>query len=150
MTGNGTQLIKEMTEGMKRLEKGGNMAKKNTPKECLCKCPKQQPVPAPTPTKSTELANQGHFVNFMMAVVAAPVVLSWVGLAFLLIIQAFSDQAILEGIEAYKSVLLIVGSPALVIIYKTLEMWTAQQNSQIEQIRKGTFRNGEHNHDKEE
>jgi hypothetical protein len=40
-------------------------------------------------------------------------------------------------------VLLIVGSPAMVIIYKVLEVWTAQQNSQIEQVRKGTFRNGE-------
>ena len=89
------------------------------------------------------------FINFMMALVCAPVVMSWVGLAGILIVQAFNDQAVVADIEAYKSVLLIVGSPALVIIYKTLELWTAQQNSQIEQVRKGTFRNGVHKHDEE-
>ena len=77
------------------------------------------------------------FINFMMAMVCAPVVMAWVALAGMLIVQAFSDEAIVTDIEAYKSVLLIVGSPALVIIYKTLELWTAQQNSQIEQARKG-------------
>jgi hypothetical protein len=46
-------------------------------------------------------------------------------------------------------VLLIVGSPAMVIIYKVLEVWTAQQNSQIEQVRKGTFKNN-HEHEEEE
>ena len=76
------------------------------------------------------------FINFMMALVCAPVVMAWVSLAGILIIQAFNDEAIVTDIEAYKSVLLIVGSPALVIIYKTLELWTAQQNSQIEQARK--------------
>ena len=76
------------------------------------------------------------FINFMMALVCAPVVMAWVSLAGILIIQAFNDEAIVTDIEAYKSVLLIVGSPALVIIYKTLELWTAQQNSQLEQARK--------------
>ena len=76
------------------------------------------------------------FINFMMALICAPVVMAWVSLAGILIIQAFNDTAIVTDIEAYKSVLLIVGSPALVIIYKTLELWTAQQNSQIEQARK--------------
>ena len=78
------------------------------------------------------------FINFMMALVCAPVVMAWVALAGILIVQAFNDKAIVPDIEAYKSVLLIVGSPALVIIYKTLELWTAQQNSQIEQARKET------------
>ena len=75
------------------------------------------------------------FINFMMALVCAPVVMAWVALAGILIVQAFNDKAIVTDIEAYKSVLLIVGAPALVIIYKTLELWTAQQNSQIEQAR---------------
>ena len=98
------------------------------------------------------MTDQGSdkFINFMMALVCAPVVMSWVGLAGILIVQAFNDSAVVADIEAYKSVLLIVGSPALVIIYKTLELWTAQQNSQIEQVRKGTFRNGAHKHTEEE
>ena len=79
------------------------------------------------------------FINFMMVMVCAPVVMSWCALAFMLIMQAFSNDSIVNDIEAYKSVLLIVGSPALVIIYKTLELWTAQQNSHIEMVRKGTF-----------
>jgi len=87
----------------------------------------------------------------MMVVVAAPVVMAWVGLSIFLVTMAFRHPEIVEDIESYKSVLLIIGSPALVIIYKVLELWTAQQNSQIEQIRKGTFRNGEdeHEHDDE-
>ena len=84
---------------------------------------------------------EDKFVNFMMGLIAAPVVIAWVGLAIFLVIMSFRDPALVADIEAYKSVLLIVGSPAMVIIYKVLEVWTAQQNSQIEQVRKGTFRN---------
>ncbi len=87
----------------------------------------------------------------MMVVVAAPVVMAWVGLSIFLVTMAFNHPEIVEDIESYKSVLLIIGSPALVIIYKVLELWTAQQNSQIEQTRKGTFRNGDkHDHNDED
>ena len=92
---------------------------------------------------------EDKFVNFMMGIIAASVVLAWVGLAIFLVIMSFRDPAMVTDIEAYKSVLLIVGSPAMVIIYKVLEVWTAQQNSQIEQVRKGTFRNN-HEHENEE
>ena len=86
----------------------------------------------------------GNFANFMMMLVCAPVVMAWVGLSVFLVAMAFREPSIVQDIESYKSVLLIIGSPALVIIYKVLELWTAQQNSQIEQVRKGTFENGEH------
>ena len=89
----------------------------------------------------------GNFTNFMMALIAAPVVLAWVGLAIFLVIASFRDPQMVTDIESYKSVLLIVGSPALVIIYKVLELWTAQQNSDIEQTRKETF---SHEHEEEE
>jgi ABC-type nickel/cobalt efflux system permease component RcnA len=89
----------------------------------------------------------GNFTNFMMALIAAPVVLAWVGLAVFLVIASFRDPQMVTDIESYKSVLLIVGSPALVIIYKVLELWTAQQNSDIEQTRKETF---SHDHDEDE
>ena len=92
----------------------------------------------------------GNFANFMMMLVCAPVVMAWVGLSIFLVAMAFNHDDIVTNIESYKSVLLIIGSPALVIIYKVLELWTAQQNSQIEQVRKGTFRNGKHEHDDEE
>ena len=93
----------------------------------------------------------GNFSNFRMILVAAPVVMAWVGLSVFLVTMAFREPEIVEDIESYKSVLLIIGSPALVIIYKVLELWTAQQNSQIEQTRKGTFRNGDdHEHESED
>ncbi len=92
---------------------------------------------------------EDKFVNFMMGIIAASVVLAWVGLAIFLVIMSFRDPTMVQDIEAYKSVLLIVGSPAMVIIYKVLEVWTAQQNSQIEQVRKGTFKNN-HEHENEE
>ena len=92
---------------------------------------------------------EDKFVNFMMGIIAASVVLAWVGLAIFLVIMSFRDPAMVTNIEAYKSVLMIIGAPALVILYKVLELWTAQQNSQIEQVRKGTFRNN-HNHDDDE
>jgi len=92
-----------------------------------------------------------NFINFMMGVIAAPVVLAWVGLAIFLVIMSFRDPQMVADIESYKSVLLIIGSPALVIIYKVLELWTAQQNSNIEQVRKATFENGdEYEHDEEQ
>ena len=89
----------------------------------------------------------GNFTNFMMGLIAAPVVLAWVGLAVFLVIASFRDPQMVTDIESYKSVLLIVGSPALVIIYKVLELWTAQQNSDIEQTRKETF---SHDHEEDE
>ena len=89
----------------------------------------------------------GNFTNFMMGLIAAPVVLAWVGLAVFLVIASFRDPQMVTDIESYKSVLLIVGSPALVIIYKVLELWTAQQNSDIEQTRKETF---SHDHGEDE
>ena len=99
--------------------------------------------------KKDAINPDGNFANFMMMLVAAPVVMAWVGLSVFLVTMAFNHPEIVEDIESYKSVLLIVGSPALVIIYKVLELWTAQQNSQIEQTRKGTFRNG-HEHEEVE
>ena len=95
-------------------------------------------------------AIDGNFANFMMVIVAAPVVLAWVGLSIYLVAMAFSNPDVVVDIESYKSVLLIIGSPALVIIYKVLELWTAQQNSQIEQVRKGTFKNGTQQVEEEE
>ena len=92
--------------------------------------------------KDDAMNPDGNFANFMMAMVAAPVVMAWVGLSIFLVVMAFRDASIVIDIESYKSVLLIIGSPALVIIYKVLEIWTAQQTSLIEQTRKGTFRNG--------
>ena len=100
--------------------------------------------------KKDAINPDGNFANFMMAMVAAPVVMAWVGLSIFLVVMAFRDSGIVSDIESYKSVLLIIVSPALVIIYKVLEIWTAQQNSLIEQTRKGTFRNGDHDHGKEE
>ena len=99
--------------------------------------------------KKDAASPHGNFANFMMVVVAAPVVMAWVGLSIFLVTMAFNHPEVVADIESYKSVLLIIGSPALVIIYKVLELWTAQQNSQIEQTRKGTFRNG-HEHENED
>jgi len=93
--------------------------------------------------KPNTMNPDGNFANFMMVIVAAPVVMAWVGLSIFLVTMAFNRPEVVQDIESYKSVLLIIGSPALVIIYKVLELWTAQQNSQIEQTRKGTFRNGD-------
>ena len=91
------------------------------------------------------------FINLMMAAVAAPVVIAWVGLSVFLVVMAFRDPSVVVDIEEYKSVLLIIGAPALVILYKVLELWTAQQNSNIEQVRKATFENGDdHQHDEEQ
>ena len=96
-----------------------------------------------------DIAKNGNFTNLMMAAIAAPVVLAWVGLSIFLVVSAFNDPTVVADIESYKSVLLIIGSPALVIIYKVLELWTAQQNSDIEQTRKETF-SEEHEEIKEE
>ena len=90
-----------------------------------------------------DIVKNGNFANLMMAAIAAPVVLAWVGLSIFLVVSAFNDPGVVADIESYNSVLLIIGSPALVIIYKVLELWTAQQNSDIEQTRKTTFSQSE-------
>ena len=68
--------------------------------------------------KKDAASPDGNFANFMMMLVAAPVVMAWVGLSIFLVAMAFREPSIVEDIESYKSVLLIIGSPALVIIYK--------------------------------
>ena len=100
--------------------------------------------------KKDAASPDGNFANFMMMIVAAPVVMAWVGLSIFLVTMAFNHPEIVADIESYKSVLLIIGSPALVIIYKTLELWTAQQNSHIEMVRKGTFSPDDDDHVHEE
>jgi len=60
----------------------------------------------------------GNFANFMMMLVAAPVVMAWVGLSIFLVTMAFRHPEIVEDIESYKSVLLIIGSPALLLYIK--------------------------------
>ena len=69
--------------------------------------------------KPNAMNPDGNFANFMMVIVAAPVVMAWVGLSIFLVTMAFNRPQVVQDI------------------------WTAQQNSQIEQTRKGTFRNGD-------
>mgnify|MGYP003638411051 CR=1 FL=1 len=71
--------------------------------------------------KKDAITPDGNFANFMMVLVAAPVVMAWVGLSIFLVAMAFNRPEVVQDIESYKS----------------------------EQTRKGTFRNGDDHEEKE-
>ena len=45
---------------------------------------------------------EDKFVNFLMGIIAAPVVMAWVGLAIFLVIMSFRDPSMVQDIESYK------------------------------------------------
>ena len=51
--------------------------------------------------KKDAVSPDGNFANFMMMLVAAPVVMAWVGLSIFLVTMAFRHPEIVEDIESY-------------------------------------------------
>ena len=49
--------------------------------------------------KPDAVTPDGNFVNFMMAIIAAPVVLAWIGLSIFLVVMAFRDESVVTDID---------------------------------------------------
>ena len=77
---------------------------------------------------SKDTASEGvTFNDIFMFMIAVPLVLLWVGFAGFVIHSGLGDSAVLENIEAYTTLIAILGGPALLIIKDALDVWKQEQ-----------------------
>ena len=67
------------------------------------------------------------FNDIFMFMIAVPLVLLWVGFAGFVIHSGLNDNSVLENIEAYTTLIAILGGPALLIIKDALDVWKQEQ-----------------------
>jgi len=91
-------------------------------------------LPQVKQTKETEIPKmskeKGEGVTFndiFMFMIAVPLVLLWVGFAGFVIHSGLNNAAVLENIEAYTTLIAILGGPALLIIKDALDVWKQEQ-----------------------
>ena len=71
------------------------------------------------------------FNDKMMLIIGVPIVLAWVGFACLVIWSGLNDNKVIENIDSYSSLLMIIGGPALLIVTSMLELWKSEQQGEI-------------------
>ena len=77
---------------------------------------------------SKDTASEGvTFNDIFMFFIAVPLVLLWVGFAGFVIHTGLNNSAVLENIEAYTTLIAILGGPALLIIKDALDVWKQEQ-----------------------
>jgi len=67
------------------------------------------------------------FNDIFMFMIAVPLVLLWVGFAGFVIHSGLNDNSVLDQIEAYTTLIAILGGPALLIIKDALDVWKQEQ-----------------------
>ena len=67
------------------------------------------------------------FNDIFMFMIAVPLVLLWVGFAGFVIHTGLNNSAVLDNIEAYTTLIAILGGPALLIIKDALDVWKQEQ-----------------------
>ena len=67
------------------------------------------------------------FNDIFMFMIAVPLVLLWVGFAGFVIHTGLNNSSVLENIEAYTTLIAILGGPALLIIKDALDVWKQEQ-----------------------
>ena len=93
---------------------------------------KKEQVKQKEPKRRTEHmskeASEGiTFNDIFMFMIAVPLVLLWVGFAGFVIHTGLNNSAVLENIEAYTTLIAILGGPALLIIKDALDVWKQEQ-----------------------
>ena len=78
-------------------------------------------------TMSKEASEGITFNDIFMFMIAVPLVLLWVGFAGFVIHTGLNNSAVLENIEAYTTLIAILGGPALLIIKDALDVWKQEQ-----------------------
>ena len=79
-------------------------------------------------TENMSQAREGvTFNDIFMFMIAVPLVLLWVGFAGFVIHTGLNNSAVLENIEAYTTLIAILGGPALLIIKDALDVWKQEQ-----------------------
>ena len=79
------------------------------------------------PIMSKEKGEGVTFNDIFMFMIAVPLVLLWVGFAGFVIHTGLNNSAVLENIEAYTTLIAILGGPALLIIKDALDVWKQEQ-----------------------
>jgi len=81
-----------------------------------------------TERMSKDNASEGiTFNDIFMFMIAVPLVLLWVGFAGFVIHTGLNNSDVLENIEAYTTLIAILGGPALLIIKDALDVWKQEQ-----------------------
>jgi len=78
-------------------------------------------------TMSKEKGEGVTFNDIFMFMIAVPLILLWVGFAGFVIHSGLSKPEVLENIEAYTTLIAILGGPALLIIKDALDVWKQEQ-----------------------
>jgi len=99
---------------------------KITPKPKILK---KKPVKEERRTEymSKEAKEGVTFNDIFMFMIAVPLVLLWVGFAGFVIHTGLNNSQVLENIEAYTTLIAILGGPALLIIKDALDVWKQEQ-----------------------
>ena len=79
------------------------------------------------PIMSKEKGEGVTFNDIFMFMIAVPLVLLWVGFAGFVIHTGLNNSSVLENIEAYTTLIAILGGPALLIIKDALDVWKQEQ-----------------------
>jgi hypothetical protein len=104
------------------------LAKIPTPKKTLVKNIEPKPKERNKMANDKDVAREGTtFNDVFMFMIAVPLVLLWVGFAGFVIHSGLGDAAVLENIEAYTTLIAILGGPALLIIKDALDVWKQEQ-----------------------
>jgi len=99
-----------------------------TPKKVLVKNIEPKPKERNKMANDKDVAREGTtFNDVFMFMIAVPLVLLWVGFAGFVIHSGLGDAAVLENIEAYTTLIAILGGPALLIIKDALDVWKQEQ-----------------------
>ena len=81
--------------------------------------------------RTENMSNQAKegvtFNDIFMFMIAVPLVLLWVGFAGFVIHTGLNNSQVLENIEAYTTLIAILGGPALLIIKDALDVWKQEQ-----------------------
>ena len=97
------------------------------------KLPKKTKKPKSKKQRRTERMSKDNasegitFNDIFMFMIAVPLVLLWVGFAGFVIHTGLNNSAVLENIEAYTTLIAILGGPALLIIKDALDVWKQEQ-----------------------
>jgi len=79
------------------------------------------------PRMTKEKGEGVTFNDIFMFMIAVPLVLLWVGFAGFVIHSGLNKPDVLENIEAYTTLIAILGGPALLIIKDALDVWKQEQ-----------------------
>ena len=71
------------------------------------------------------------FNDRMMLMIGVPIVLGWLIFGCYIIWMGTQDDAVIQNIDGYTTLLAIIGGPALIIITSMLELWKNEQQTEI-------------------